>query len=377
MAIHDTTALALVQQLLRGDLAPWPEDATPGLADTLYELAQVHGVLALLHQRGLPAGWPDALRARLRTAATQQAMWELRHQQLLRAALAGLQAAGVQPVLFKGTPLAYALYPEPTLRQRADTDMLVPPALRDRAVETLQSLGWTAELAVRGDYISYQATLTRHTTDGVHAIDLHWRFNNAQVLASLFGYEELRARARPVPSLAPEAWGPDDVDSLLIACTHRATHAHNPYHVDGQAHHNPDRVIWLTDIDLLARRFDAARWQAFTQRAGDKQLRRVCLAGLHAASAALATPVPPEVIGRLAAAGAEPPCDYLASGRVRQFWLDITALPAAARLRYLRELVFPPADYMHARFGVSGGALPLMYVRRAAGGLLKRLRPHA
>ena len=65
---------------------------------------------------------------------------------------------------------------------------------------------------------------------------------------------ELLARALPLPALGPHARGPGDVDALLIACMHRATHRHNPYTVNGEDHHDPDRLIWLTDIDLLARR---------------------------------------------------------------------------------------------------------------------------
>ena len=38
----------------------------------------------------------------------------------------GLAAAGVEPVLIKGTALAYSLYPDAGLRTRADTDLIIP-----------------------------------------------------------------------------------------------------------------------------------------------------------------------------------------------------------------------------------------------------------
>ena len=39
-------------------------------------------------------------------------MWEMRHHDLLKQVLAKLAKMGVRPLLFKGTALAYSLYPE-------------------------------------------------------------------------------------------------------------------------------------------------------------------------------------------------------------------------------------------------------------------------
>lgn len=367
----------LLEAALRGEPAAWPPQPSHGLADELLHAAEIHGVAGLVHARGTPPTWPPRLREQLRQAATRQAMWELRHQQQLTDALRQLASAGIQPVLLKGTPLAYSLYPDPAVRRRGDTDLIVPAAARERAMAVLLAAGWHLEPGVRGEYISYQATLSRRTPEGLHALDLHWRINNAQVLARLFTYEELRARAGALPRLAPNALGPDPVDSLLIACMHRATHRHNPYHVGNEAHHDPDRLIWLTDIDLLARSLAAPQWAQLVERAASKKLRRVTLQGLRRAQDVLGTPLPPGPVHALAAIGAEPPADYLEAGRPRQLWLELRALPPGAALRYLRELVFPPAAYMREKFGGSRQFLPLLYLRRAAGGLVKRLRSHS
>lgn len=372
----DTRPLLL--RALRGEPAAWPAGKSAGttLEDEVFRAAQAHGIAGLLHATGAPASWPAALRQRLRLAATQQAMWELRHQQLLAPALARLHEAGIEPVLLKGTPLAYGLYPDPALRRRGDTDLFVPPPQREQAIALLRDLGWSLEMGTRGEFVSYQAALSRTTPEGVHALDLHWRINNAQVLAPLFTHDELHARAVPLPALAPHARGPDDVDALLIACMHRATHRHNPYTVDGEAHHDPDRLIWLADIDLLARRLTGAHWATLVERATRKGLRRVCLDGLSSAEAAFVTPWPQSVREALATPGREGPWDYLQADRMRQLGLDFGALPWSARLRYLAELAFPSPAYMRERFGASRSGLPLLYLRRAALGLRKRLRSH-
>ncbi|GAH12931.1 unnamed protein product, partial [marine sediment metagenome] len=55
---------------------------------------------------------------------------------------AALAEIGVQPVLIKGTALAYALYSDPVLRERGDTDMLIPSTERNRVHDVLTTLGF-------------------------------------------------------------------------------------------------------------------------------------------------------------------------------------------------------------------------------------------
>jgi hypothetical protein len=55
--------------------------------------------------------------------------------------------------------------------------------------------------------------------------------------------------------------------------------------------------------------------------------------------------------------------------------MDYRALPGIGRkVRYLRELVFPPAAFMQSKFAGAGGQwLPWLYVRRAVAGAWRRL----
>ncbi len=55
----------------------------------------------------------------------------LRERELV-AVLAALAEAGVETLLLKGTPLAYTHYPEPALRTRCDTDVLIAAATATR-----------------------------------------------------------------------------------------------------------------------------------------------------------------------------------------------------------------------------------------------------
>jgi hypothetical protein len=78
----------------------------------------------------------------------------------------------------------------------------------------------------------------------------------------------------------------------------------------------------------------------------------------------------PERIARL-----ETSAEYLREGRRRghQEWSDLAALPGwPSRLRRLRQLAFPPRDYMRHRFGER--PLALLYLYRGIVGLGRMFR---
>ncbi len=75
----------------------------------------------------------------------------------LREVLAALAGAGLPVLLLKGAALAYTLYPEPHLRERCDTDLLLPSRDEaERAWRVLQTLGYQRPNAVSGDLIVHE-----------------------------------------------------------------------------------------------------------------------------------------------------------------------------------------------------------------------------
>lgn len=368
----------LICSVLRGESPNWPrkiDDDT--FADALRRQAAVHGVQALLHAHLVSAAWPAAVLQALRHAAIGHAVWELRHQQLLARTLGELHGAGIEPVLIKGTPLAYSLYSSPLLRTRGDTDLVIAHNERQRVHDTLLALGYQRNTGVSGDFVSYQASYTSEADGGAHTLDLHWKINNSQLLSQLFSYDELRTAAEPLPALCPHALGASRVHALLLACMHRATHRQNPYYVDGVALYEGNRLIWLYDLHLLGNQLSEAQWQEFCVLAERKGLQAVSLDGMQQATLAFHTRYPDFVIAALARPGpAEPAADYLNGGKLRQQWMDFCALGTASRrLHFLRELVFPPPEYMRAKYGRrASGWLPWLYLRRAAGGLRKAVQ---
>ena len=373
----------LICAALREQSVIWPSTCCADAEAIFIHRAQYHGVAALLYER-LPqlSTWPPPIKEAIRRQAFAQAFWELRHQHVIGEALAALRSRGIEPVLFKGTALAYGgVYGNPVWRARGDTDMIVAPHDRDGAAETLVALDFRRDKAVSGEFVSYQDSYTKDVEGGGrHTIDLHWRINNSELLSRLFSYAELRVEARSASPLCDAALVAGPVHALMLACLHPATHVHNPYMVDDVAYYGGDRLIWHYDVHLLAQSFTAADWERFVDRVVAKGMSAICLSALERAAERYGTHVPQFVREGLASTGGAVAI-YLNAGRLRQAWIDFSAIPGLRnRARFAAELVFPPADYIRAKYGASPDRkLPWLYARRAARGMIKRLRrvPHA
>ncbi len=363
--------------VLREESPNWPSTCGDDLETIFIRRAQYQGVTALLHER-LPrlSAWPYAVREAVRQHTLARAVWELRHQQVLGDVVAALRTRDIEPVLFKGTALAYGLYANPVWRERSDTDMIVAEEDWGRASDTLVSLGFRRNAGASGEFVSYEDSYTKESEGGDrHTIDLHRRINNSELLSRLFSYAELRAEARQLPALCKGARAAGPVHALLLACLHPAAHKHAPYIVDHVPYYGGDRLIWRYDIHLLAASLVPAQWQDFVDRATSKGLCATSLEALERAATCFRTRYPDIAREALAKTG-EPVAVYLKAGRLRQSWIDFSSIPSAAdRLRFVRELVFPPPAYMRAKYARSPNAWMLwLYVRRAAAGLIKRLK---
>jgi hypothetical protein len=323
-------------------------------------------VLRRLQGCAEPPAWTAALREQQRAIA----IWELRHQHVVMRAIDALARAGVEPILLKGTALAYWLYDDPSLRPRGDTDILVREDARRTAEAELAAAGFVRRFGIEGEIVSSQATYTWHAVDGTfHAIDLHWRANNSPVLARLFPHSELARASQPVPALGCAARRTGVEHALLLACVHRAVHEANPYYVGGRAVAGLSRLIWLYDLHLLGNALGRDDWGTVVTMCNTKGLSRITGEALSDAAHRLGTSVPPQVVQSLAnAARREPAHSYVRANKRVQRWLDLFALGWRDRLRLVRETGFPPASYMRTRYAPKRSWLPWLYIRRLATG---------
>ena len=333
------------------DPSPAPEAVSTDVLSTA-RLHRVHLVLANRLQLASLAG-------ELRDAAVVEAL----RANELGAVLAGMAAAGVRPIVLKGAALARTHYPRPELRPRDDTDLMIPASARALISPTLIALGYSRMSEVDGEVAFGQFHFHKHDRHGLfHALDIHWKVSNVRMFADVLTYEELARDAMAVPSLGPTAWSASPAHALLLACIHRVAH-----------HGDSNHLLWLLDVQLLARSMTACDRQSFTELASERQVRAVCARSLELAQAAFGG-VDAGWLAVLSAASAvhEPSAAFI-GGALRQVDIlraDLTATSQwRQRLQLLREHVFPAASYMRERYPRWPAALlPIAYVHRMVRG---------
>ena len=376
MASPSTPSLDPVRAWLAAVMRGAEPGAEPPNEAVLLDTARTEGVLALCHDRLRRSPrwtqYPETLRAALTQHAYQEAAVEMLRAAELRDVLAALAQAGLPVLLLKGAALAYTLYPEPHLRERCDTDLLLPSQEEaEHAWRVLQTLGYQRPNAASGDLACGQLGCYKTGSGGfTHALDIHWRLNNAILLVERFTFAELAAAAISIPELGPHAWGLDLVYTLLLACIHRV--AHQLWNT------STDRLIWLYDIHLLTQRLADEEWQQWVVLAQKRGVSGSCLNSLRIAQLAFETVLPANILSQLQA-GADRENWFnpdLASQWWRLEWLTFRVLPStAARLRWLGQRLFPDADFMRRQYGFRHSLwLPWFYGVRIVQGVARRIR---
>jgi hypothetical protein len=346
----------LAQALCGGSV--WPQGADPR---RVVARAVYHGISGSL--AGRLDGWPPEAAEAMGLQAKSQAMWEMRHQQILAQLLDTLDRVGLRVLVLKGSALAYDLYAQPNLRARGDTDLLIERADLQEARRLLAEQGFTRASDGMGEneFARLEETWFTRSSDGLrHDIDLHWSAFNSASLSRAIAFEDAFSRARSLLRLSPVARGlPLDL-ALLYACAHKAMHVKET-----------DRLIWTQDIDLLARSLSPGDWTRLVEACAVAGLGPVCVEGLEAAAGRFGTPWPDGALARLESArwGSQATRYLRNQGRIGQMWSDLLATPGTrGRWHYLRVGLFPPAEHMRAKYSNAvRQPLPVLYLRRAAG----------
>lgn len=359
--------------LLRGEEAALPQSDAARAA--LIDLARTHRVHLLLAARLQEIctdsdSLPEDVAALIDDIRLEAIVDELRVRELCRVAFA-LEDGGAQPVVFKGAALAHTHYAESWQRPHLDVDILIDPATREAAFDRLRALGYERPAFISGELVMHQAPFIRADELGVeHALDVHWRIANPQVVAIALSHAEIRERSQPVYLQSHTFRVPAPVDALLLACLHRAAH-----------HNDTEELLWLYDIHLLASGLSPDDWAQFVERAVSRSVTAIVWRGMQLTIGRFRTQVPYEVITCLAEAPghADEPSSLFLRKDLRKVDLlrsDLRALGPRAGVRLVREHLFPPAQYMKDTYGVRSHALlPVFYVRRIVSGAAKWLKP--
>jgi hypothetical protein len=359
-SVRDRDSEADVIAFLRGT------PRVPADPSSFAYVAARHGVAPLLVKTGvsawIPAGDAEPLVAEARRQAV---LGELRDRHL-RDALAALHRAGIAAIVMKGSHLAHTCYPEPYLRPRDDSDILIRAADRDRVAAALAGAGYRLERGASNRQVLGQMVFDKPGCAAA-VLDVHWRIFVPLAAAELFDVEALLGRSLPVPALGPSARAVAPADALALACVHQAAH-----------HAGHEMLLWMYDIHLLIATMGRAAIDAFVQDASARRMVRICLAAIETSAAAFPSTEASALIARLRdSAAAEPGAPLLEPRRkIDDLRADLAALPGwRARVRLLAGHLFPPAEFMRTTYAPgSRTPLPLLYVRRIVRGVGKWVR---
>jgi putative nucleotidyltransferase-like protein len=335
--------------------------------------AASHGVLGLIYasvnQMAAAAELPRALVDGLRAGAHRQAAREILQRAELQRVVAAMHARGVDVLLMKGSSLAYDVYPDPAWRVRADTDVLIRETDRAAVRACLEDLGYACASEASGSLVAYQFHAERVGEGRVrHLCDVHWKIANVQRFAGALPFDEVTRTAIALPLIGAAARGLGRADALWLACVHRAAH-----------HYDRDTLAWLYDVHLLVQGLDAAGVERFLALAARSRARRICLHALRQAQTLFGSTMPAALMTALEDGSEdEPSTVFLRPGvrRVDVLLDDLRALPGwRSRVRLVKEVLFPDANYMRGAFG-AGSSAPVawLYVRRIARGAIRWLR---
>jgi hypothetical protein len=239
----------------------------------------------------------------------------------------------------------------------------------DDASAVFERLGFSRVPRPTGEHVTHQFNYRTMSRGMCLEYDVHCRLLDPQVFSGLLSYDELAREAVLVPRLGPAARAIGDVHALVVACTHRVAH-----------HYDTDSLLWLYDINLLARQLDQPQWTQLATLASDKCIRQVCARGLGLTVELFGTPVPAMVWERLTSTHeVEPSAAYLRQHlrRVDILRSDLHALGGwRARAQLLREHLLPAPRYILASYGQTHTSLlPVLYVHRILRGAFEWFRP--
>ena len=358
-------ASAYLAAALRGPCAAPPAADWPDLLVA----ARDHGVLPIVARAAAHAGWPPELCDRLRADAASETAHALLRRHELHRVVAVFSNANVPVFLIKGAHLESVCYETPDLRPRSDTDLLIRETDRGEVRRLLTRIGYQPAAHVRGTVAFTQFHFIRQDPMGaVHRLDIHWRISNPAVFASRLRWSDFWTRRAGADGLPPGVFAPSLTLALALACIHRVAH-----------HGCSERLIWLCDIHRIVTRLTDRDLHDLVHLATDRRLLQVVASGIDATMRQLATRLPAWFVTRLRdARDADVEVARFLSGSLRPIevlrsdWRQLRGL--GARITFLREHLFPDADVIRSRYGVSTTVgLPFLYAHRLAAGAFRWL----
>lgn len=260
-----------------------------------------HGILPLLYVRLRDDPLWHTLSQEMRVSLADAFQQSAARSFLLDTELVRIANAPHSLALLKGSAVGRLVYPNPALRPVSDIDLLVRREAVDDVQSHLVDLGYVGQGltahrrlgALARRYRAEMPLVADVPGCGRLLVELHWALVEAPYYVERMQPDALWVGASPAPGL-PGFLMPRPVLLLAHACAHLSMH-----------HSSDLRLIWLVDVDRLARLpyFD---WDELIAVAARWRLGFAIHTTLTAAGRWLGTPVPGTVTARLAELAQDP-----------------------------------------------------------------------
>lgn len=331
-----------LEPLLRHAIGEHGASALPGEVGAWIDFAAAHRVIPLLFDLTC-----SSLETSERTddgqaitAAQIDVMSAMvRYEHDLLEVAAAFEIADIPFAVLKGFATAHLDYPDPSLRQAADVDLLVSPGDLVRAIGQLGDLGWKQAYALPRHHLEFTHAVTLRNAKRIE-VDLHQRIAH-RALGRAVPTDQLLASRRPYQVAGRELWALGDADRVVHAAIHEATSR-------GHYHHGSSAA----DVLVLTDRHRAGASDV-AERAAGWGVDRLVMTGVEAAWAAARLPVPIEWQRSFAALHGRRRrhlIDLAYLGRTRRPFIEevahLAAIPGwTARRNYLAGYLATDHDY--------------------------------
>lgn len=298
----------------------------------------------------------------------------LRQNELIKV-LSALNAANLQPVVFKGAALAHTVYPDTVCRPMGDIDLWLPAGQMDLACDLLADLGYhrvdkferpAALMANNGGEIQF------YGNEPSGLVELHWGVFPGEWLRRVATVDEtaILQRCKPAKLAGVPALVLDAEDSLIQLVVHHAINhsASTPW------------VRAPIDVTLLARHAPLD-WPVIVQRAREWRVATatwlvlslaVELCGLAEAAEAAQQLAPSrlrqKLIGLFANARALVDMRDLSKSRWRYVYLLLMVDRKRDALKLIYRALWPEDEWLQARYRRAGVGTRLRHLVDAARG---------
>ncbi|MBW7884286.1 MAG: nucleotidyltransferase family protein [Caldilineaceae bacterium] len=280
-----------------------------------------------------------------------------------------LEASATPVVLLKGAAVAATIYPNQHYRAIGDLDFLIHKQDLPRVAEILTGMGYSAQREVaagfRQENLGEEIFIRQDPMPC--SMEPHWHLFSLPYYTRLVPIDWFWQHTEPVEIGHRQA--------LIFAPTAQLLHLTAHYYL----HHGGNHLRWTCDMALLlARHGPTIDWPTLVEAATRFEVLQSLKSSLAQVAAVWGVEAPPAAEALLSRArpGLKEQVNFaivaVRTMDARNLWDAATAPGVRGKLRYLRQLFFPSAEYMRRRYGMRDQRLlPFYYLRRWGNGLVK------